>query len=266
MEILVKTARLSYGIMVAALGVQQIQYTSFRPVIVPPWPGAFPGLTICIYLLSIILTGAGLAIVFDKMTRTVSLVLGGLFLLLFIFCQVPYELLFDPYYKSLGSWASAQKEIAFAGGAFVVAASAALQTNTNQKGSWLISLLEKITPFGSILFCITIISFGIDHLLYTKYISPLVPDWIGAKIFWTEFAGVALILSGVCIVLKIQLKWSALLLGLMIFLWLLVLHIPRAVADPNGLNGNEISSVFEAFGFSGTCYLMACGYGAIKKR
>jgi hypothetical protein len=37
----------------------------------------------------------------------------------------------------------------------------------------------------------------------------------------------------------------------MIFLWLIVLHIPRAIAEPYVAKGNEITSVFEALAFSG---------------
>ncbi len=37
----------------------------------------------------------------------------------------------------------------------------------------------------------------------------------------------------------------------MIFLWLIVLHIPWAIADPYTDRGNEITSVFQALAFSG---------------
>jgi uncharacterized membrane protein YphA (DoxX/SURF4 family) len=260
MDILIKAARVSFGIMIAGLGVQQIFYKAFRPVILPPWHLSFPGFVLCVYLLSAILIAGGVAIVFDKKTREVSLVFGGIFLLLFLFCQIPYELIADPYYGHLGEWAAAQKELVFAGGGFVVAGSFHAMKENDEKESFLMDLLEKVIPFGSVFMCITMISFGIDHLLYTKGISVLVPAWIPDPMFWTYFAGIALIGSGVTIILRIKLKLSALLLGLMIFIWLLILHIPRAIADPYSLQGNEISSVLEAFGFSGIAYLIAYGY------
>jgi len=37
----------------------------------------------------------------------------------------------------------------------------------------------------------------------------------------------------------------------MLFLWVIVLHIPRAIANPYVGNGNELTSVFEALAFSG---------------
>jgi hypothetical protein len=256
MERLIKASRISYGIMIAALAVQQIIYTAFRPVILPPWNLSFPGSAVLVYVLSLFFITAAAAIIFNKRAKEVSLILGGAFLLLFIFCQVPYELFSNPYYNNLGAWASAEKELVLSGGGFVVAGSFPAW-KANERRQSIMSLLEKLIPYGSILMCITIVSFGIDHLLYAQGISTLVPAWIGAQMFWTYFAGGALILSGLAIIFRIQVRLSALLLSIMIFIWLIVLHIPRAIADPNGLQGNEISSVFEAFGFSGIAYLIS---------
>jgi uncharacterized membrane protein YphA (DoxX/SURF4 family) len=258
MEILTKIARISYGIMIAGLGLQQIFYASFRPVILPAI--SFPGLVFCVYLFSALFILAGIAIALDKQAKTISLILGALFLAIFIFIQTPYEIIADPYYKYMGSWTNALKELVFAGGGFVVAGSYPAGRNIDQKQSSFIAFLEKIIPFGSIFMCITMISFGIDHFLYAAGVSALVPSWIPGPMFWTYFAGVALIGSGIAIILRIQLKLTALLLSLMIFLWFIFLHIPRAIADPYSLQGNEVSSVFEALGFSGIAYLIALGF------
>lgn len=57
-------------------------------------------------------------------------------------------------------------------------------------------------------------------------------------------------------ILRIQARLAALLLGVMIFLWLLMLHIPRAIADPSGGKGNEWTSVFKALALSGIAFLL----------
>ncbi len=257
MEILIKAARISYGIMMAALGIQQLFYGTFRPVILPPF--TFPGIEILVYLTSAVLVLASFAIIFDKDAREVSLIFGVVFLALFVFCQVPYMLFADPNFKHLGEWANAEKELVFAGGGFIVAAS--YQANEN---GWKKSFINKFIPFGSVLVCITMVSFGLDHLFYAQGVSTLVPSWIPGSMFWTYFAGAALIAAGLGIALQVQLKLAALLLAAMIFIWFIILHIPRGIADPYGLQGNEISSVFESFGFSGIAYLIACGYGTRK--
>ena len=264
MEKLIRASRISYGIMIAGLAVQQIFYVTFRPVILPPWPSSLPGYAIGVYVFSAYLIATGVAIIIDKKARTVSLILGGILLALFVFCQIPYEIMADPNNKNLGSWTSALKELALSGGAFVVAGSFPILRENELQANFITSLLEKIIPLGSVFFSIMLICFGIDHFLLTVWVAALVPNWIPFHVFWTYFAGVALAGSGVAIIFKIKLKLTAILLALMIFLWFILLHIPRGIADPYSLQGNEISSVLESFGFSGVAYLMAYGYHGRK--
>jgi uncharacterized membrane protein YphA (DoxX/SURF4 family) len=258
MEKLIKTGRIFYGIAMAGVGFQQLFYADFHPMIFPPSHAWLPGLAFWAYLTGAALLAAGAAIVFEKKARTVSLVLGAILLALFCFYYIPYEFIVDPYYKHLGVWGDAEKELALAGGAFCVAASFPAENTNVQKKSLFIKLLERITPLGSIFFSITMISFGIDHLLYTDGISLLVPSWIPHPIFWTYFAAVALIGSGVAIILKIKLNVIATLLGVMIFIWLIILHIPRAIDQPLANKGNEVTSAFSALAFVGIAFVIAC--------
>ncbi len=104
---------------------------------------------------------------------------------------------------------------------------------------------------------ITVITFGIDHFLYPEFVASLVPRWIPGPVFWTYFAAVALIAAGVAMIVNVLARWASILLGIMIFLWFLLLHIPRAIADPHSGNGNEWTSVFEALAFSGIAFILA---------
>jgi uncharacterized membrane protein YphA (DoxX/SURF4 family) len=265
MEKLIKAGRFFYGTAIAGLGFQQFFYGDFRPVFLPAWRSHLPGLAIWAYIASAALIIAGIAIILGKNTRTVALVLGGIFLALFLFCQVPYEIIADPYSKHLGLWTNPLKELALAGGAFVIAGSVPEANPIIQKHA-ITRLLEKFIPFGHIFFSIMLICFGIDHFFYTETVASLVPAWVWDHVFWTYFAGVALISSGVAIILEIRTKAISILLGIMIFLWFIVLHIPRAIADPYILQGNEITSVFQALGFSGIAFVMAFGPYTKKKQ
>ena len=64
---------------------------------------------------------------------------------------------------------NAGKELALAGGAFVIAGCFS-ENNKNL----LIGFPEKLMRFGSILFSLPIVTFGILHLLYAKDVSNLV--------------------------------------------------------------------------------------------
>jgi uncharacterized membrane protein len=253
METLIKIGRIFFAIMLIGLSGQQIYYADFRPVILPDWSSHIKGLAYTSYLVTAILLVTGIAIILNKKAREWALVSGGMFLLLFLIGHVTYELMVDPYKAHLGVWSNALKETALAGGAFAVAGS--LPATANSSG--LIRFLERFIPYNRIFFAVTMVLFGLDHFFYPEFVVALVPGWVPGHLFWCYFAGVALILSGIVIILKIQLKTAALLLGLMIFLWLIMLHIPRAIVAPATDNGNELTSVFEALGFSGIAVLIA---------
>ena len=99
-------------------------------------------------------------------------------------------------------------------------------------------------------------SSGIQHFLFTDFVMSLVPSWIPGARFWTEFAGVALIAGGLGLVVPRTARLSAALCGLMIFLWLVMLHVPRALAAPEAFHRNEWTAVVEALAMSGIALLL----------
>jgi uncharacterized membrane protein YphA (DoxX/SURF4 family) len=89
-----------------------------------------------------------------------------------------------------------------------------------------------------------------------------VPAWIPpGQRFWTYFTGVALIAGGVGLLLPRTVRAAAFLSGVMVFLWVLLLHIPRAMSEAN--QANELAGVFEALAISGVAFLIA---GSIPRR
>lgn len=120
------------------------------------------------------------------------------------------------------------------------------------KGDSFVPLFRKISPGDY-----TVV-LGIDHFIYTEFVATLVPARIPGHIFWTYFAGIAQVGSGVCIALNLRLKLIGMLLGIMLFIWFVILYIPRAIADPYTDKGNEVTSGFEALSFSGIAFVIAC--------
>jgi uncharacterized membrane protein YphA (DoxX/SURF4 family) len=106
-------------------------------------------------------------------------------------------------------------------------------------------------PVGRYSLPITVAVFGIDHFLYTDFVASLVPSWIPGALFWTYFADIALIAAAAGMIVGIQARLASLMLGIMILLWFIILHIPRAIADPHSAKGNEWASVFEVLGSTG---------------
>lgn len=245
-----------YGIGIIGIGFLTFYYADFPYMLIPPKHLWIRGLAMVSYIFGAILFLAGACIVFEKKIRTISLLLGGVLLLIFCFYFIPYQLIVSSKFMQLGDWENAEKELALSCGAFVIAG---CSPGKNEKT--LIRFLAKLIPFGTIFFALTIISFGIDHFLYAKDVADYVPSWIPNHMFWIYFAGISLIGSGIAIILKIRATLIAALLGTMIFIWFIILHIPYVVASHFSDTGGEVTSAFLALAYSGIAFVIA---GAAK--
>ena len=266
MKQLIIISRIFYGIGIFAFGIQQLIIKDFRPEILPPFPAWAHQYMIFPILTGIALIFAGVIIcVFIKIkriyTKSICLYLGFYFLALIIICHLPYTLILSPNKAShLGVWAEALKELAFCGGAFVMASSFSENGSGMKKKYLFTSWLEKLIPFGRIFFSATMLLYGCSHFVYTAYVSPMVPGWFGMPVFWTYFGGVALIGSGIAIIFEIWIRQIAFLLAAMLFLWFIFLHIPNAIKNPYSNNGNEVVSAFDALLFCGTALVIGLTY------
>ena len=241
--------RIFYGLGITGLGVLHFLYPGFRPVILPIPPEATAHLSILVYLTGTFLVVAGLAITFDKWTKKISLLLAVVLLLLFVFGHLPNRL--TNMINVLGAWTDALKLLSLSGGAFIVVA-----TYDDILDSKFFYTLDRISFLGKYFFGIMLVLFGIDHFLYFDFVKTLVPLWIPGNVFWTYVGGIALIGSGLAIIINYKIKTVAFLLGAMLFLWLILLHIPRAVIMDTSKDPNEIVSVFECLAFSGMAFLL----------
>ena len=61
---------------------------------------------------------------------------------------------------------------------------------------------------------------------------PMVPSYMPWHLFWAYFVGFALLAASLSIATKIQVRWSGLLFGIMMFLFVAMMIIPGALADP----------------------------------
>ena len=257
MNLLIRTGRAFFALGIIGIALQQFQYGELRPVVFPEWPAGWQASTAAAYVVSVALIIASVFILLGKHGEKASFGLARFFLLLFIAFHAVFLIFFNPNSFHLGSWSNALKALALSGGSLIMAGSFLEESPPNDKKSAFRRTMEKMIPLGRIFFSITLIAFGIDHFIYTDFVATLVPSWIPGHYFWTYFAAVALIGSGICIIFKIQLRTITLLTGTMLLIWLVVLHIPRAIIAPHADKGNEVTSVFEALNFAGIALVMA---------
>jgi uncharacterized membrane protein len=250
--------RIFYGLAIAGIGISTIFFNNYPYMLLPPQGFLIPGSSLLHYISGVMLILIGSRIVFKIKTWLVSFLFGVMLLLIFCFFYIPYEFMVNLNYLQLGEWENAEKELALAGGVFVIAASFSENNENADKRFW-----EKLKPFGIILFSIPIISFGILHFQFAKEISTMVPTWVPGHLFWTYIAGVGLFGSGIAIILNIKTGLIAALLGSIIFIWFAILHIPRVILSSFADLGDEITSAFLALAYCGISFVIA---GTAKKK
>jgi uncharacterized membrane protein len=89
--------------------------------------------------------------------------------------------------------------------------------------------IDKIVALTPLCFAIPLAVFGAEHLSSSKSILAAVPSYMPWRMFWVYFVGFALIAASVSIATKVQVRWSGLLFGAMMFLFVAMLHLPAAV-------------------------------------
>lgn len=254
MNRIVLLGRTALAIAMMAFGVQHLVYRAFVTRLVPGLPAWIPGQPLLASLFGIALIAIGLALLLQFKARAAALWLGSVILLSVVLLYLP-RLAADPH--NGGLWTNVGKALTLAGGALIAAKTlpGAKPLSANPSPSSVATAwLEKVIPLGRYFLSFFLILCGIQHFIYPQFVMTLVPAWIPGALFWTYFAGVALIAGGLGIVISRTARLAAALTGLMVFLWLLLLHLPRALADLH--NANETTAVFEALAVSGIAVML----------
>src|SRR5262249_3735907 len=92
--------------------------------------------------------------------------------------------------------------------------------------------LEDISVLGRVFVPVPLAVFGAEHFVSANAMKNMVPNWIPGHLFWIYFVGCALFAAAISILTMKYVRLSASLLGLMLFLFVLLLHVPNLIAHP----------------------------------
>lgn len=211
--------------------------------ILTAWPEWVPGRQIWPSVTGVGLIAAGVALFLPESARRAGLILGAVTLGSAFLLAVPAAL----QSGNVGAeWTNAGKALMLGGGALLVAASFAPPIAAPQAAA--LTAVGRVTLSGFLILC------GVQHFLWAQFVATLVPGWIPAPMAWTYFAGVALIAGGVGLLIHALARLAAVLTAVMVFLWVILLHVPRALTMRDF---NESTAVFEALAVTGIALLLA---------
>lgn len=97
---------------------------------------------------------------------------------------------------------------------------------------------------------------GVLSFIYATTVSGLepMPAWVPGRLFWAYLTGVVLIAAGICVVAG---KWAhpaAIILGIMLLLWVLLLQAPGLIAHPS--DGGAWTTTFETLALCGAAWIL----------
>jgi len=111
--------------------------------------------------------------------------------------------------------------------------------------------LDKFVVLSNLCFALPLAVFGAEHLSAAKFIQLGVPSFVPWHLFWAYFVGFALVAAALSIATRIQVQWSGLLFGIMMFLFVAMMDIPGALAKPGNRFGWTLLLRELAFGGGG---------------
>lgn len=115
--------------------------------------------------------------------------------------------------------------------------------------------LDKIVALTNLCVAIPLAVFGALHLSAPQFVIDIVPTYMPWRLFWAYFVGCALIAASLSIATKVGVRWSGLLFGIMMFLFVAMIHFPGALQDRH----NRIiwTIVFREMSFGGAGWILA---------
>jgi uncharacterized membrane protein len=244
--------RVFFGVATLASGVLQLVAGEFVRIVraVPGWgptPSAWARLA------GVVLVALGLAILSGRMARAAAAVLGAMIAVALVLAlpqMIVNPVVDRPFFRGF-MWTNPLKALALIGGAAILAGRL-----PGEERPWpaLVRAFARLEKRAAVLLAVFLIVCGVQHFVYVDFVQTLVPSWIAGPRGWTYFTGVALVAGGTGILVPRAARLAGTLSAVMIFLWVLLLHIPRALAGPNHVG--ETAGVFEALAMSGVALMV----------
>jgi putative oxidoreductase len=79
---------------------------------------------------------------------------------------------------------------------------------------------------GRVLYALPFAFFGLGHLMNADQMAGMVPPYIPGGVIWIYVTGAAMILAAIAIVTSIQARLACFGLVLMLFVFILTIHLP----------------------------------------
>jgi len=200
----------------------------------PSWPEGLPGKIVWAYASGLLLIVAAFSIIFPNQKTRWTVTCTGLLILAWAGARTLVIVL--PALDYGGNLTNLGKSLTIGSGALLIGT-----TLTAEPKKYIYVLCCFCTG-------IFFLASGIQHFIFIEFVKTLVPRWIPGDVFWSYVAGIGLAATGIALITGFKRKLAALVSAWMVFIWFLILHVPRGFGE--GANLNEWIAIFEALAVS----------------
>ena len=242
---LLNIGRSMFALGVTALGILCFTNKDFiigRP---PVWDFSYPINPTLAYVSGTAIIISGIAILIHKKGNLAAWLIAILILLLSVSRHILHF---------MDDWLNTYKSIALFGSALIVAATYNIH---GKMSNWLIWM-------GTIMLSVFFIACGYSHFKFYDFVKEFIPAYLPMHGFFAIFAAICLLAGGIGILIPATRKWAALLSGIMVGGWFLLLHIPRFLANTN--DASDRMGVCESFAFAGIFFVLAAIFDKVDKK
>ena len=124
--------------------------------------------------------------------------------------------------------ASANVWMGFAGLIYLVAGVFIIRKELAAARGW-----DKLITLACVFIAVPLAVFAPEHFRGPDFVQNSVPAWMPAHWFWAYFVGCALLAAATSLTARKFVRLSSTLLGLMFFLFVCLIYLPSAIANPH---------------------------------
>jgi len=232
--------RIFVAVSLVVFGIQHFIYGGFVASLVPAF---MPGQLFWAYFVGVAFFAAAAGILYEGMARPAATMLGVMFFLFVVLLHIPSIVV---HCRDGNEWTSGFVALSMCGGAWILASASPLDER------------EKADPFlklGRYFFAVAFVAFGIQHFIYARFAAGLGPPWFLGRPLWAYLTGVVFVAAGAAIVLAKKVRLAATLLSVIVFLFFLLLYVPRITMQLH--NPGPWTSGFEVLAMCGSAMVLA---------
>lgn len=233
------------AVATAALGVLSI-YTGDFAYTWQPVPEELPGRALLARITGVVFVGVSVCFLIPRTLRKATVAIVIIFWAWLLLLHIP---------RLIGgeNWLGTFEFLLPAGAGLALLA---MITPASQQPAWRDWVVgEKAIKLGRMCFGVGLIGCGMSHFIYIEGAAQLLPEWFPARTFFTYLTGAGHIAAGLSLLTGVLTRIAAPLLCFMLACFVLLLHVPRVVADPG--SRHEWTMLVVSSLFSGTAWLIA---------